>query len=78
MIMALTSPYFALANSMGAVKEQIFAYGALLIVGLPAKFLAGTWFGSAGVAAGGFVSWACIMLPVIVIIAIRRLNREVP
>jgi O-antigen/teichoic acid export membrane protein len=78
MTVALASPYFALANSMGAVKEQILAYAGLLVIGLPTKLLAGTWFGSAGVAAGGFVSWVCIMLPAIVFIAIRRLNRVVP
>lgn len=78
MTIALSSPYFALANSTGAVKEQILAYIGLLAVGMPMKLLAGSWFGAVGVAAGGFASWICVMLPSIVFIAIRRLNREMP
>lgn len=74
MVTALASPYFAIANSAGAVRPQIGAYVALLCVGLPIKLVAGNLFGSAGVAAGGFVSWAAIMLPWIVVIAISNIR----
>jgi len=75
MMLALASPYFAIANCLGAVKEQLLAYLALLAIGLPTKLIAGTYFGSAGIAAGGFASWALIMLPAIVLTARHRLNK---
>jgi O-antigen/teichoic acid export membrane protein len=75
MMLALASPYFAVANCLGAVKEQLLAYLVLLAIGFPAKLMAGTYFGSAGIAAGGFASWALIMLPAIVITARRCLNK---
>lgn len=74
MAIALTSPYFALANSVGAVKEQIIAYVALLLIGFPIKFAAGLMFGTVGVAAGAFGGWAFVMLPIIIFIALRRLR----
>lgn len=75
MMLALSSSYFAIANSLGAVKEQLLAYIALFVIGLPAKLLAGENFGSTGVAASGFTSWALIMLPAIVATAHRSLKK---
>ncbi len=74
MVIALASPYFAVANSVGAIKEQMLGYLALLAVGLPLKSVAGAMFGPAGVAAGAFLSWALVMLPTIVFTVWRRLR----
>jgi O-antigen/teichoic acid export membrane protein len=74
MAVALSAPYFALANSLGVIKEQMAAYLALLLIGLPLKCAAGLLFGTAGVAAGAFAGWALVMLPLIIFIVMRRLN----
>jgi O-antigen/teichoic acid export membrane protein len=76
MVLALTSPYFAVANCLGAVREQLFAYLALLMIGLPLKLVGGAFFGQAGIAAGSLASWAFIMLPAMAVTAIGLLRRE--
>jgi O-antigen/teichoic acid export membrane protein len=75
LMLALSSPYFAIANSLGAVREQLLAYLALLVIGLPTKFVAGTYYSSTGIAAGNFFSWALIMLPAIALIAAKKLQQ---
>lgn len=75
MTIALTAPYFAVANSLGVIKEQMVAYLLLAAISMPLKSFAGAVFGPTGVAAAAFVGWALVMLPIIVTVVVRRLKR---
>ncbi|MDR5725837.1 MAG: lipopolysaccharide biosynthesis protein [Terriglobia bacterium] len=73
--LTLSAPYFALANSLGAVRQQMIAYLLLLSIGLPGKFLLGSKYGATGVAMGAFISWALIMWPAIMFLSNAQLRK---